>query len=436
MKIKLFFIILALNFFSYAETLDKLSLSEDLFDTSNEDFISIYAPTLAFRYSSKDKESARSNLGALRFLKMKTDEVIVKFKNEKISEVKIMLYNKGDAGTMVGRGFSFNKISKAKFEDMIENATKKINVFLNIKKPKKLSRSTAQKTAAKRYTHYWVKGKTLFLLEWSGDKIKPQGGGRKVYMAEYLRVRLKPYTGKSSITKLDKIAKIRKKDTKANLVHDENGDIYIKHIPMVDQGPKGYCVAAAVSRVLQYYGRNTDMHEVAKVAKTTAGGTGPEEIYNALKKIRTRMGLSLEAPIKFDNKDFLKMIKDYNRMAKRKKERQVSAYGFSVFEQMDLDILMEAKLKRKTRYDKFKNNIYKHIKTGTPLAWTLIIMFPEQNFPQASFSGHMRLITGYNKKTDMVIYSDTWGAGHEKKEMSMKKAFTSTTGLYILKLKN
>ena len=41
----------------------------------------------------------------------------------------------------------------------------------------------------------------------------------------------------------------------------------------------------------------------------------------------------------------------------------------------------------------------------------------------------MRLIIGYNAKTNDIFYSDSWGAGHERKRMSAADAWTITTGL-------
>ena len=49
-------------------------------------------------------------------------------------------------------------------------------------------------------------------------------------------------------------------------------------------------------------------------------------------------------------------------------------------------------------------------------------MVPEKNIPQAS-GGHMRIIIGYNKISGKLYYTDTWGAGHEKKSMDMASAF-------------
>ena len=46
--------------------------------------------------------------------------------------------------------------------------------------------------------------------------------------------------------------------------------------------------------------------------------------------------------------------------------------------------------------------------------------------------GHMRMIVGYNEFKKQVLFSDTWGAGHEKKQMALHWAYQVTDGLYTL----
>ncbi len=44
----------------------------------------------------------------------------------------------------------------------------------------------------------------------------------------------------------------------------------------------------------------------------------------------------------------------------------------------------------------------------------------------------IRLIIGYNMKTQEIIFSDSWGTSHEQKRMPMDNANTITTGLTAL----
>jgi len=67
-----------------------------------------------------------------------------------------------------------------------------------------------------------------------------------------------------------------------------------------------------------------------------------------------------------------------------------------------------------------------------PLAWSLQLgMFPEKGLPQAN-GGHMRLIIVYNERTEEVIYSDSWGAGHARKKMPIANAYCMSNLLLAL----
>ena len=66
----------------------------------------------------------------------------------------------------------------------------------------------------------------------------------------------------------------------------EDGHRYISSIPMIDQGEKGYCAAATLARVLQFYGYPIDMHAMADLAETEGrGGTRRDEIIRAMRRI-------------------------------------------------------------------------------------------------------------------------------------------------------
>ena len=44
----------------------------------------------------------------------------------------------------------------------------------------------------------------------------------------------------------------------------------------------------------------------------------------------------------------------------------------------------------------------------------------------------MRLIIGYNQPKHEILYSDSWGAGHELKRMPIEDAWTMTTGALLI----
>jgi hypothetical protein len=56
-----------------------------------------------------------------------------------------------------------------------------------------------------------------------------------------------------------------------------NGDVVLKDIPMVNQGPKGFCVTATWERYLRYIGIHADMYVLAMAGRTRAGGGTTDE---------------------------------------------------------------------------------------------------------------------------------------------------------------
>ena len=47
--------------------------------------------------------------------------------------------------------------------------------------------------------------------------------------------------------------------------------------------------------------------------------------------------------------------------------------------------------------------------------------------------GHMRMVIGYNDRGNRLIFSDSWGAGHEFKSMDASEAYRATHGLFSMK---
>ena len=47
----------------------------------------------------------------------------------------------------------------------------------------------------------------------------------------------------------------------------------------------------------------------------------------------------------------------------------------------------------------------------------------------------MRLIIGSNTKTGELLFTDSWGAGHELKRMKMNDAFQASMAVYVIEPK-
>ncbi len=156
-------------------------------------------------------------------------------------------------------------------------------------------------------------------------------------------------------------------------------------------------------------------------------------MYEALKKLGARLKVRVRQEEKTEVRDILKLIGDYNRQAKRDKLPPLPDPGQrldlrEIYQAMDVKVLRAIRTKSAGDVSRFQSSIQTHIDKGIPLLWTVMLgKIPEKGVPQDA-GGHMRLIIGYNLKTGDVIYSDSWGAGHESKRMSLTDAWTITTG--------
>ena len=90
----------------------------------------------------------------------------------------------------------------------------------------------------------------------------------------FVTLRIVPVSFADNYGKADTIAH---DDLKALLLgrvkETDSGDVVVSEIPMVDQGPKGYCVPATWERYLRYLGIPADMYVLAMAAGTSENGT-------------------------------------------------------------------------------------------------------------------------------------------------------------------
>lgn len=133
------------------------------------------------------------------------------------------------------------------------------------------------------------------------------------------------------------------------------GHRFVADIPMINHGEKGYCAAATLARVLQFYGYSVDQHALADLAQTEAqlalgqrGGTLRNDIIRAMRRITG------STPFR------LKELKESDPPA-----------------------------------------IQEIIDQGLPIIWFV--------------PGHARLLIGIHPETREIVFSDTWGLEHAYK---------------------
>ncbi len=403
--------------------LDRLLKDEKIFSRSIRDFAGTYAKPLRFRPQSRSGKSWRHRGDNSTILGLPVIEGLVGFRDQRLHRLAFSIYNRGDV----------DMLDRPAFEALVEKAVKAVSAFTG-----KSPRRRRDSGASKKDSYLWIVGDRLFRLDCNDGKTRVQG--EVVYRSEYIRLRLEEYDKKTGLSKID--SEEERQRPKEYVVEKDNGDVYVDRVPMINQGKKGYCACATAARVLQHYGHKLDMHELAQIAKTAnKGGTSAAELMKGIRAAKSKLHVrvkTLDAMFDGSTISFKQVISDYNRTAKkhRKSEIELPRGGRidvgKIFKDMDKAVYVESRLRRRSKVRRFERDVKDYTKDGVPLFWTIVLGFvKEPEIPQA-FGGHMRLIIGFNDKTEEIIYSDSWGPGHEFKKMKLTDAYAITTGLYAI----
>lgn len=400
-------------------TLDALLAPATLFPQTKAEFMTA-AKSLGFEWTSATQDSARSDRPNSKFIGQQVYETVIRFEGDKPKDATVLFYARGDSG----------ELGKAKFDAMVKSSIAALDTMTATPfKP----RGRDQKSAVKADGVFWQTDKAIYTLEYSATKEKMG----VPYRSEFVRLEITPPAEKKNLLQTA-FAAAKKFDPKSQVKKETGGDVFIPTVPMVDQGQKGYCAVATTERVLRYYGVSTDANEIAQIANSDASrGTSSMEMIGALKKVQGRLRIRVKPEIEPEYRDFTRLIEDYNRAAKKAKASELPDpkkfnVSWTAYSEMEQKILKEVKVKDNAGFTKFLRIITQHIDLGIPLTWSVQLgIVPEPNIPQGA-GGHMRLIIGYNTQTKELIFSDSWGAGHEKKRMALDDAWSITTGLITI----
>lgn len=303
------------------------------------------------------------------------EEVNLDFKEGRAAKLVVTLLSRGNSGY----------VGAQKFDVVFKAVGRALGAMLGVRPTRTIPAGNA---ILKSDGWLWSSKHTLALLEFNVEA--PTGH------VEFLRLTLTPASSRAQLLNLAGIggnATTRSRGSLGTSVkrNPATGDVEITGIPMRDQGDKGYCVAASCERLFRYLGVPCDMDELAKLVAADANrGASPSIMYESLTKIDQH----------------------YNMLVKLLKIPQ--GYGLG-------DAASRNEVERAWKADTSKL-IQEHINQGLPLLWCVAL--PE--------GGHMRLITGYNAKSGDVIYTDSWGAGHERKTMTRGEAELMTTAVFSM----
>ena len=385
------------------------SASSKVWKLSPEKFLRIQKHN-GFQWTSdQQKKTILSTDSQLRFVGIKVFEAKVYFAETQLSKMVLSVYNRGDVGW----------VKQEDFENFLTSVRTAISDWVGEGPYSNITKRRTSKIKLKRMT--WKKGHTRVDLEWSATKKHEIKRTTIPFRSEFIRLRLRPsidqegrVAGKSNDSFSD-AKNIFYAALKSKVQKNDRGDIYLRDVPMVDQGEKSYCATASVSRVLGYYGKEIDQHEIAQMVETSRLGTSPEIMLDTLKQLSHKLGIRVRVHQDFEFRDLRTRIEAYNRLAKRERKEELQLYRNTpltyYYQKMDKDILFQL-LTKTPALNRFFREVRQHIQIGIPLAWSVILgVVSEEHVRLQNIGGHMRLIIGYNPLTKEIIYTDSWGRG-------------------------
>lgn len=386
-----------------------------------------------FKWESQGKAAtALSRLNTLSFGGLRVLEASARFKKGTLEQIELLIYSRGDAGTVSEKTFNnlINKL-KASLSGWSDSAgvpveMERIQVGAVLKRM------------------IWIKEDTQVVLDWSVTLKSVTNGQTVPFQAEFIKIVFSAFDFSRQTFLLPNAPARRRRhktitlfDLKKNITRSPAGDITITGIPMVNQGAKSYCIDATIERVLRYFGRDFDQHEIAQLASSSPEeGTLVVEMLTALRRMARRLDIRVDILYDMEDRHYRRVIDEYNRIAKRLDRPAVNLENtynvISIYSTMDYDILKSARQKSVGEKNRFIEIITRHIEAGVPVTWLMATGMAPENPPLDGVFGHMRLITGLNKLTEEIIYSDSWGAEQSAKRMSFDDAWAVTLGIYAI----
>lgn len=410
-------------------SLDTLLTNPETWNSSPNTFMQKAAP-LGFEWGSEARDSARCVAPGRTFLNEPVLETVVRFHSNSLAHALLSLYNRGDAGDMELAAF------QSRFDRIADSLTAMAGA-----RGKPVTTTGPVRVNIKTVTLSWSRGGLSYILESSWTRSKEPLQNRTIEKPEYINLTLLR-TGAQAVNAITgppkvgiNLALLRKMIKK-----NDAGDVYLENVPMVDQGEKGYCAVATTERVMRYYGAEINQHELAQKAMTaTGGGTSPDALLKALKAMAGILNVRIAIIENMSLSDINSMVQNYNRFAKKTNDPEIvlPKSGLidlgQIFNTMNKATFIQMRTSNPGAIERFTKSVREKISAGLPLAWSVMMGFvtEEPAVPQAS-GGHVRLIIGYNDKTSEILYSDSWGRGHELKRMKRADAFAITTGLFTI----
>ena len=194
----------------------------------------------------------------------------------------------------------------------------------------------------------------------------------------------------------------------SNVLERPNGDIIIQNIPMVNQGPKGYCAPATLERYLRYMGLTADMYLLALAGQTgLGGGTSSRSLLDGVSSMLTRNNRSLEEVRKMPE------IQAIKRYIDRGQPLMWTLFSTPSFNQISNE--------RTRMRENFVDT----------REWSRALR-PYRNqvddLAVTRTDSHMAMIIGYNDETGEIAFSDSWGPEYAERWLTEEELVAFSQG--------
>ena len=184
----------------------------------------------------------------------------------------------------------------------------------------------------------------------------------------------------------------------------DSGDVVVTDIPMVDQGPKGYCVPATWERYLRFLGIPADMYVLAMAAGSSSQGTNLDAMTENVDSLVGEYHRKIDA---FDG-DL-----DMNTIAKN------IDMGLPLMWSCTIHIAFEKAISHRF---KDRANVTDWDAWAKQLADGDDKEIAQEITGDQTMGGHQRMIIGYNAKTNEIAISDSWSKAFTIRWMTLKEA--------------
>ena len=194
---------------------------------------------------------------------------------------------------------------------------------------------------------------------------------------------------------------------KNNVVHRPNGDVMIENIPMVDQGPKGFCVPATYTRVLLYAGVPADLYLLALLGRTdVGGGTSTMAMENSARALAASYGRSITS---------VSPSLDLPKLETFFEKGIPLTWAMVVDEKLDRDLTSRIRQRTDADPDAWLKTLAEKRKTARSIKKNLN-------------NGHVCLLIGLNRKTGELATSDSWGPEFSERWITIEEARAISQG--------